>query len=462
MWKSESPWPCGRRNQPQPAAGARRRRRGQGRVARPLARPRLDSRRKASDGSGQSAGRDQRTRASVPTIAPTRNVTASAPAKRTRLQPALQRARRRSRPASRARAGRARPGRGGRSRRPRPCGAARPRRSPAEVRASPRTTNGTADREGEPVLREPEPERRGRGDRCSSTSRHCRRSRRRSAPPAAAGGASGPCGPVATVRACSTKAGGCGRRSRGSARRRSRWRLALPAVWWEPLHADEIVTLRFARESPVEIVREHLRRPGRRAAALPGRAGALTWPDGLAGLRIPSIVFFLLALPGGGARGRPARGRARRHASAARARVRPARGRARHVRAHVLALSWRRRCGRRCVALWAARRDSLLGWTLGGNRRRAPRLHAPRGADLLGAGRRHRAPLRSRAVPAARQGRLACARLALGLVQVPYYAFAVGVLRDRYEVELGAPRAQAIGAAGRSVAGAGPDRPRPR
>ena len=30
--------------------------------------------------------------------------------------------------------------------------------------------------------------------------------------------------------------------------------LTLPAVWWEPLHGDEIVTLRFARQSPEEIL----------------------------------------------------------------------------------------------------------------------------------------------------------------------------------------------------------------
>lgn len=102
------------------------------------------------------------------------------------------------------------------------------------------------------------------------------------------------------------------------------------------------------------------------------------------------------------------------------------------------------------VALWAASRDSWVAWTLTGV-----------AAGLL-VYAHPVAPLYSvlvvvtglvcATVPLRRLLKVAWpAPLALALVQAPYYAVALGVLRDRYQVELGAPRAQAIRAAGRSV-----------
>ncbi len=225
--------------------------------------------------------------------------------------------------------------------------------------------------------------------------------------------------------------------------------LTLPAVWWEPLHAHEIVTLRFARESPVEIVREiFVDRGGAPLHFLVERA-ALTWPDGLAGLRIPSIVFFLLALPAAGlVAGRLVDARAATLLPLALACAPLAVGAATFGRMYSLLLAatlWAT-----VVALWAARRDSLLGWTLAGIAA-GLLVYAHPAAPMYSAlvvvtG------LLCAAVPFRRLVKVGWpALLALGLVQAPYYALAVGVLRDRYEVEPGAPRPQAIGAAGRSV-----------
>src|SRR5262245_55170029 len=73
--------------------------------------------------------------------------------------------------------------------------------------------------------------------------------------------------------------------------------LALPAVWFEPLHFDEMATLEFAPHSLGQIVDE----------VFVGRGGApfhfflthlsLQWPGGIEGLRLPSLLLFLSALP---------------------------------------------------------------------------------------------------------------------------------------------------------------------
>ena len=225
--------------------------------------------------------------------------------------------------------------------------------------------------------------------------------------------------------------------------------LSLPAVWWEPLHADELVTLRFARQPPVEIVRDIFADRGGAPLHFLIERVTLTWPDGLAGLRVPSIVFFLLALPAAGlVAGRLVDARAATLLPLTLACAPLAVGLATFGRMYSLFLAatlWAT-----VVALWAARRDSLLGWTLAGI-----------AAGLL-VYTHPVAPIYSALVvvtgllcaevPFRRLLKTAWpAPVALVLVQVPYYAVALGVLRDRYEVELGAPRAQAIRAAGRSV-----------
>ena len=224
---------------------------------------------------------------------------------------------------------------------------------------------------------------------------------------------------------------------------------------------DELVTLDLARGGPCG---DRRRRSSSTAAARRCTSSSsgvtLTWPDGLAGLRLPSVVFFLLALPAAGlVAGRLVDGRAATLLPLTLACAPLAVGLATFGRMYSLLLAatlWST-----VVALWAARRDSLLGWTLAGIAA-GLLVYAHPVAPLYSAlvvvtG------LLCAAVPFRRLLKVAWpAPLALALVQAPYYAVALGVLRDRYEVELGAPRAQAIRAAGRSVPEQGLDRPRPR
>ncbi len=84
----------------------------------------------------------------------------------------------------------------------------------------------------------------------------------------------------------------------------------LPGVWWEPLHLDERVMLEFARGSPWSIVDNvFIQRGGAPAQFLVERI-TLAWPGGLAGLRLPSLLFFLAALPCAGLLARRLAGRA--------------------------------------------------------------------------------------------------------------------------------------------------------
>jgi hypothetical protein len=225
--------------------------------------------------------------------------------------------------------------------------------------------------------------------------------------------------------------------------------LSLPAVWWEPLHADELVTLRFARRAPWEIVQEiFVDRGGAPVHFLVERA-ALAWPDGLAGLRIPSIVFFVVALPAAGlVAGRLVDARAAVLLPLALACAPLAVGLATFGRMYSLLLAatlWAT-----VVALWAARRNGWIAWALAGA-----------AAGLL-AYVHPVAPLYSAlvvltglicaTVPFRPLARAAwTAPVALALVQAPYYAIALGKLSDRYQLALEAPRAKGIGSVGRSV-----------
>jgi hypothetical protein len=76
--------------------------------------------------------------------------------------------------------------------------------------------------------------------------------------------------------------------------------LALPAVWWEPLHVDEWVTLSVAPQSVGEIVDQIFVRKGGSPVHFFLEHFFLEWPGGLEGLRIPSLVAFALALPAAG------------------------------------------------------------------------------------------------------------------------------------------------------------------
>lgn len=71
---------------------------------------------------------------------------------------------------------------------------------------------------------------------------------------------------------------------------------ALPALWWEPLHLDEAVTLEFApRNVPTLLEDVFVERGGSPVFFLIEHA-TLRWPGGVEGLRLPAVVFFLLAL----------------------------------------------------------------------------------------------------------------------------------------------------------------------
>ena len=69
------------------------------------------------------------------------------------------------------------------------------------------------------------------------------------------------------------------------------------AVGWEPLHLDEAVMLQFSRGSLPGIVRDVFIDRGGAPAQFFVEHATLAWPGGLAGLRGPSLVFFLLSLP---------------------------------------------------------------------------------------------------------------------------------------------------------------------
>jgi hypothetical protein len=70
----------------------------------------------------------------------------------------------------------------------------------------------------------------------------------------------------------------------------------LPAVWWEPLHLDERVMLEFSPHDPITIVREVFVDRGGAPLQFLVEHVTLSWPGDLTGLRVPSLVFFLLAL----------------------------------------------------------------------------------------------------------------------------------------------------------------------
>jgi hypothetical protein len=71
---------------------------------------------------------------------------------------------------------------------------------------------------------------------------------------------------------------------------------ALPAVWWEPLHLDERLMLEFSPHGPLTILHEIFVDRGGAPLQFLVEHITLSWPGGLAGLRLPSLTFFVLAL----------------------------------------------------------------------------------------------------------------------------------------------------------------------
>jgi hypothetical protein len=72
--------------------------------------------------------------------------------------------------------------------------------------------------------------------------------------------------------------------------------LALPALWWEPLHLDEAITIDYARRSYASIVTDVFLDRGGAPLHFFVEHVTLAVPGGIEGLRLPSVVFFLLSL----------------------------------------------------------------------------------------------------------------------------------------------------------------------
>ena len=86
--------------------------------------------------------------------------------------------------------------------------------------------------------------------------------------------------------------------------------VALPAVFWEPLHVDEWVALTVAPRSPGTIVHDILVGKGGGPVHFLLEHLFLQWPGGIEGLRLPSLVASLAALPAAGLLARRLAGRA--------------------------------------------------------------------------------------------------------------------------------------------------------
>ena len=72
--------------------------------------------------------------------------------------------------------------------------------------------------------------------------------------------------------------------------------LALPALWWEPLHLDEAITIDYARRSYASIVTDVFLDRGGAPLHFFVEHVTLAVPGGIEGLRLPSVVFFLCSL----------------------------------------------------------------------------------------------------------------------------------------------------------------------
>ena len=73
--------------------------------------------------------------------------------------------------------------------------------------------------------------------------------------------------------------------------------VTVPAVTWEPLHLDEAIMLEFSPLSLPSIVKDVFVDRGGAPAQFFVEHATLAWPGGIVGLRAPSLIFFILALP---------------------------------------------------------------------------------------------------------------------------------------------------------------------
>jgi len=211
--------------------------------------------------------------------------------------------------------------------------------------------------------------------------------------------------------------------------------LCLPAVWWAPVNVDEEVTMAIAPRplgevwsivwgdrggGPLHFFLEH---------------ATLQWPGGLVGLRVPSLVFLLAALPAAALIARELVGRVAAAIAVVLLGAAPlAVSHGTFGRPHVMLMAWF------AWSLWAGLRAARTGsrswWIVAALGLASSVLVHPiapvyaaagAAAALVNAPRRPLAVARE-AWPAA---------VAFLLVLVPYYAHSLRVLGDRYGVGSG-------------------------
>jgi len=211
--------------------------------------------------------------------------------------------------------------------------------------------------------------------------------------------------------------------------------LCLPAVWWAPVNVDEEVTMAIAPRplgevwsivwgdrggGPLHFFLEH---------------ATLQWPGGLVGLRVPSLVFLLAALPAAALIARELVGRVAAAIAVVLLGAAPlAVSHGTFGRPHVMLMAWF------AWSLWAGLRAARTGsrswWIVAALGLASSVLVHPIAPVYAAAGAAAAlvyAPRRPLAV--AREAWPAA--VAFLLVLVPYYAHSLRVLGDRYGVGSG-------------------------
>jgi hypothetical protein len=222
--------------------------------------------------------------------------------------------------------------------------------------------------------------------------------------------------------------------------------LALPAVWWEPLHLDEAITIEYARRPFASIFRDVFVDRGGAPLHFFVEHVTLSVPGGIEGLRLPSVVFFLLSLVLAAAFARELAGEEAGLLTPLLLAVAPL-GISLATFARMYALFVAAVLGTTLLALLAARTGKRGDWIVAGAvtgalvyiHPIAPLYCALVAATGLIVAERHPRALFREAWPGA----------AVGAAVAAPYAYALAVLRSRYDVGLESSRLRTT--AGRSV-----------
>ena len=211
--------------------------------------------------------------------------------------------------------------------------------------------------------------------------------------------------------------------------------MSLPALWWAPLNIDEDVTLRIAPHSFAAIVDAVFGERGGGPAHFLLTHATLEWPGGLLGLRLPSLLALVAALPAAAILGVELVGRTEAAIAVVALGAAPlAVAYATFGRPHTLFLAavlWATVAALRAARLGGARRWILAGVLLGV----LPYVHptAPLYAATAFAGALvwARGPVRAVARGAA------SGAVAAVVVALPYFLHALDVLGERYGLAAG-------------------------